>query len=108
MKKLVFGVVTFLCVMLFVFSIGISVYNKENTIKPTVKYNNSLDIVKKININTATKEELTTINGIGEKTAIKIIEYRKTNKFKSIIDIMNINGIKGKTFGKIKNYITVD
>ncbi len=61
-----------------------------------------------ININTASAEELTVLNGIGEKTADKIIEYRNENgKFSSIDEIMNVSGIGEKKFEKIKEHITV-
>lgn len=61
-----------------------------------------------ININRATKEELTTLPGIGNATAEKIVSYRETNgAFKSIEDIMNVSGIKDKLFSKIKDHITV-
>lgn len=61
----------------------------------------------KISINNATKEELTKLNGIGEKTAEKIIEYRKENKFKTIEDIKNVTGIGESLYEKIKDSITV-
>lgn len=61
----------------------------------------------KVNINTATKEELMTVSGIGESKAIAIIDYRKNNKFNSIEDIMNVSGIGESLFAKIKEYITV-
>ncbi len=62
----------------------------------------------KININTATKEELIKINGLGEVKAISIIEYRTTNGyFKSIEEIMNVKGIGQATFDNIKEYIEV-
>lgn len=61
-----------------------------------------------ININSATKEELMKITGIGETKAEKIIEYREKNKFNSIEDIIKVKGIGKKTFEKIKKEITVD
>lgn len=61
----------------------------------------------KISINNATKEELTKLNGIGEKTAEKIIEYRKENKFKTIEDIKNVSGIGESLYEKIKDSITI-
>ena len=45
--------------------------------------------------------------GIGEKTALAIIEYRNNKKFNSIEEIMNVKGIGPKKFEKIKNNITV-
>lgn len=60
-----------------------------------------------VNINTATKEELMTITGIGESKANNIIEYRKNNKFSKIEDIKNISGIGDSVFEKIKEYITI-
>ena len=61
-----------------------------------------------ININTATRDELTSLHGIGEATAEKIIRYREDNGgFKKVEDIMKISGIKEKLFSKIKDDITV-
>ncbi len=62
----------------------------------------------KININTASAEELMTLSGIGESKAAQIVSYRETNgTFQKIEDIMKISGIKEGVFGKIKNHITV-
>lgn len=64
---------------------------------------------KSININTATKEQLILLPGIGESTAEKIIMYRNEKGiFKRIEDIMKIKGIGSKKFEKMKNYITAD
>ena len=61
----------------------------------------------KINLNTATKEELLTIPNIGASKADLIIEYRNNTPFTSIEDIMNIKGIGNGIFEKIKAYITI-
>lgn len=62
----------------------------------------------KININKATKEQLMTLSGVGESKADAIIKYRDTNgPFKSVEDIMNIEGIKEGVFNKIKDDIFV-
>ena len=62
----------------------------------------------KINLNTATKEELMTLPGVGEAKALSIISYREEQgAFKSIEDIMNISGIKEGLFQKIKDYIKI-
>ena len=62
----------------------------------------------KININTATEEELDTLPGIGPSTAAKIIDYRKENgKFKSIEEIKEVSGIGDAKYEKIKDLITI-
>ncbi len=62
----------------------------------------------KININTATQADLETLPGIGSSTALKIINYRKTNgKFNSIEDIKEISGIGDAKFENIKDSICV-
>lgn len=66
-------------------------------------------IGKKININTASIEELDTLPNIGKETAKDIIAYREANgKFKVIEDIMKVPGIKENRFAKIKDLICVD
>jgi competence protein ComEA len=62
----------------------------------------------KVNINTATAEELDTLPGIGPAFAQRIIEYREANgPFESIEGIINVSGIGDATFEKIKDRITV-
>lgn len=62
----------------------------------------------KININTATVEELKTLDGIGDTYAKRIIEYRTVNgNFAAIEDIQNVSGIGEKRFKAIKSKITV-
>ena len=63
----------------------------------------------KVNINTAGRDELMTLSGIGEAKADKIIAYRQENgAFSSIEDIMQIPGIKEGMFSKIKDSICVE
>lgn len=63
---------------------------------------------EKINLNTATKEQLMTLRGIGEARAGDIIRYRETRgNFSCIEDIMKVSGIKDAAFQKIKDSITV-
>ncbi len=68
----------------------------------------SSDSNSPININTATKAELTSIKGIGESKADAIIDYRaKSGPFKSVTDLLNVNGIGEALLAKIKEFITV-
>ncbi len=75
------------------------------------KANNNIDsknVSNKININTASLDELENLNGVGESKARSIIEYRSENgKFKSIDEILNVKGIGSALFEKIKNNITI-
>ncbi len=77
-----------------------STHNKEN------EY--SVDIFGLININSAQKEELMLLPGIGTLKADAIIEYRTNSPFKKAEDILKVAGISKKTFEKIKNIICVD
>jgi competence protein ComEA len=78
---------------------------ETNNISPT----STIQKNQKININTATKEELQTLPGIGPVTAERIIEFRESKgSFKKIEDIMNVPRIGPKMFEQIKDKITVD
>ena len=74
-------------------------------------YNNSSNTRKKnnkVNINTASKEELDTLPGIGESTANKIISYREEKgNFKSIEEIKEVSGIGDSKYEQIKNLIEI-
>lgn len=62
----------------------------------------------KVNLNTATKEQLMTLKGIGESRAEDIIQYREEQgRFQKTEDIMKISGIKNAAYEKIKDDITV-
>lgn len=62
----------------------------------------------KVNLNTATKEELMTLPGIGEVRAEMIIEYRqKKERFDSIDELKEIEGIKEGVFQKLKDQIKI-
>ena len=63
---------------------------------------------RKVNINTAGKEELMTLTGIGESKAQSILNYRQEHgSFQTIEELKQIEGIKEGVFNKIKEDITV-
>ena len=60
-----------------------------------------------VNLNTATKKELMSLDGIGDKKAEEIIKYREKTPFTKPEDLKNIKGIGDKLFDKIKDKIEV-
>lgn len=64
---------------------------------------------RKINLNSATKEQLTELNGIGDKKADQILAYRQQNgNFKTIEDLKNVSGIGDKIFAGLAEQVTVN
>ncbi len=59
-------------------------------------------IFASINLQTATKNELMSIKGVGDKKADQIIEYRKTNEIKSAEDLKNIKGFGNSIVSNVK------
>ncbi len=76
--------------------------NSQGMDKESISNENNL-----VNINTASKEELLKLPGIGEVTAEKIINYRDNNNFTKIEDLKNVNGIGMATYNKLKDLICV-
>ena len=87
--------------------------DEERIFVPTIQEAETIEVLEKkgsqkINLNTATKEQLMTLSGIGEAKAEDIIAYRAENgDFQTIEDIMKISGIKEAAFQKIKDKIMV-
>ena len=62
----------------------------------------------KVNLNTASKEELMTLSGIGDVRAQAILKYREEHgEFRSIEELMEVEGIKKGTFQKLKDQIKI-
>lgn len=75
----------------------------------TISDNSTTNKTSKININTATIEELDELPGVGEATATKILNHRdESGNFKSIEEIKNVNGIGDKKYENIKELICVN
>jgi len=87
-------------------AINIPSINQSSDNNPVIIVNNSNNSTK-ININTAVNIELQKLNGVGEKIAQKIIDYRQSNPFDTIEEIMEVSGIGPKLFEKIKDEITI-
>ena len=81
----------------------------EDVEDPEVKANSQDSEDGRIDINTASKEQLMGLPGIGESKALQILSYREEHgEFSSTEDIMNVPGIKEAMYSKIKDYIRVD
>ncbi|MBQ8119555.1 MAG: helix-hairpin-helix domain-containing protein [Ruminococcus sp.] len=80
--------------------------SKAETVMPqtTVKTDNSFPI----DINKADLAQLCSIDGIGESTAQRILDYRnKVGVISSLDMLLNVDGIGGKTLKKLENYLFV-
>ena len=65
--------------------------------------------IQKVNINTATAEQLQTLPGIGQAKANAIVAYRENNgNFSSIEDLRKVPGIKEGVFGQVQSLICVN
>lgn len=82
---------------------SVSVTRQNNT-----STNEETSVTYPININTATLEELESINGIGELRAKDIIAYRQlVGKYKSVDEIKNIKGFGDGLYEQVAPYLTV-
>jgi competence protein ComEA len=62
----------------------------------------------KVNVNTATVEQLTAVPGIGPTLAARIVEHRqKSGPFRSTADLLNVKGIGEKSLARIEGHLTL-
>ncbi len=86
----------------------VSASSEYKEISETAESGNQLHNSEKVNINTASWEELTALDGIGDVLAKRIVAYREQNgPFSSAEDLMEISGIGEKKFQAIREQITV-
>ena len=63
---------------------------------------------EKVNLNTATVEQLQTLPGVGPAMAKRVLEYRtKVGKFTKVEEILNVKGFGEKRFQKIKDRLLI-
>ena len=87
---------------------NVSVLGQSGTGQVSDKGGQAVSKDGKINLNTATSEQLQTISGIGAKRAEDIIAYRESHGgFQSVDDLKNVSGIGDKTLDKIRESIYV-
>ena len=79
----------------------------EKTSAVSIPQRTASVVSSKINLNTATAEELRTLNGIGEVLAQRIIEERNFMPFESVDDLQRVKGIGEKTLNKFRENVTV-
>lgn len=92
----------------YVLSDGEKIYIPSINDEEDIPYIENSSNNSKVNINTATSEQLQSLNGVGESIAESIIQYREENgKFATIEDIKNVSGIGDSKFEKIKENICV-
>lgn len=69
----------------------------------------STAVLAKVNINTATVEELAMLKGLGEAKAQAIVDYREENgKFEKVEDIVNVKGVGDKLLEKLREDLSVE
>lgn len=95
-----------LFVVLCLFVTGATVVIDESFAATKSSSQAVVPLADKVNINTADEAILSTLPGIGEKTAAAITSYRKENgNFKSIDDLARVKGIGDKKLAKIRPYL---
>ncbi len=107
MKKLnLFSKSAIILALVFLFTGILHAKSDEKKKETEVKAEKTKKSTAKVNINKASKEELTQLDGIGPVKAEIIVAYRKKNgEFKNAEDLMNVTGIGEAIFKKNKKRI---
>lgn len=79
----------------------------DNDIRESVTGAEIDSLSSKVDVNSASFEELLSVPGIGPKIAESIIERRKIRKFKDIYELKEVKGVGDKKIESIKRYIEV-
>ncbi len=94
------AVVLFLCLSLALAPMSL--------LAQTAKASSKATSTEKVNLNTATIDQLQTLPGVGPAVAKRILEHRtKVGKFNKIEEILNVKGIGEKRFQRMKDRLTV-
>ncbi len=95
-------------VMMILLTLAIAMPATLSFAAPKQNTNQAVAQLEKINVNTASADSLTTVPGIGPKTAERILTYRQQHgKFSAINDLLEVKGIGEKSLKKIGRYLTI-
>ena len=92
----------------YVLILSLTLFLGSNIISAQETTDKEETTIEKVNINTATAEQLMQLPGVGEKTANKIINHRNENgEFKTLDQLKEVSGIGEKKYEKMKDMITI-
>lgn len=96
-------------VLAFICTAVVFLIEEKNYVPDNVKFDAiETDTANAVNLNTATKEELMKLEGVGENIAQRIIAFReKTRLFETIQDVMQVKGFGETLFEDNKHLLTV-
>lgn len=110
------NILLLICALSLAFVLGMFTGRNTNLPYKELQYNdnavitpdNDMTVSNKLDINTANKEQLMELPGIGDVIAERIIAYRTTNgPFSAVDQILNVEGIGKTKFQQIETYIYV-